>query len=978
MSTIKHTLSALSSTALLLGVISLDATANLIETHTLNNGAHFEAVAFSSDSSKLYSGDGDRSLTEWDAHSGRELHNTNIRGYGDRILGLSVSPDGSNIAISSDDPSGNKTAIIWNLRKRAIDVRLRGAPQGECGTITYDEKGEKLAIGCWDSINSDGTLQVWNARSGAPLQTKYGVSDPVIISSDGTRVGGYEDGGGFAIIDVRNGRQLMNINVQDVTSSDYSSDSRQIVTGDSRGTITIWNARNGNQIKRLTGHRGEVWSLKFSPDMRYLVSGGDDQTLRLWDVASGNLLSTENMADVVYSVAISPDSTKVAGAAGADIKIFDLGGGPPTKAAAGLAGKWQGPKGVSYVLKANGADFDVLDGGTKIALVQVSGNSVTLVTLSGLTRGTLNGKTIKWANFTSWTRQGRSTGSTKPADVSGAWTGPNGEAYDLQQSGTNVTIRSGSKTVARVTIAGKTITWGGTKGTVNNKSIRWSNNTSWNRDVVGINSPPSKNAANIAGAWTGPNGEAFNLQQSGNKITVREGNKTVSTAVTIAGNTVTWGTVKGNVNGKTINWTNGTIWTRPGNLPGNNPPGKKPANVAGAWTGPNGATYNVLQRGTKVTVRDGNKTLSSTVTIAGNTLRWGITKGTLSGNTIRWSNNTNWTRQSGVSTIISQPPTLITANVSGEWEGPGGQTYNVQQRGNKITVREGNKTLSTTVTISGTALKWGTTKGTLNANTIRWSNNTNWKRKRGSTNIISNPPGNNAPAINVSGAWYGPGGKIYSMQQSGTSITVRDGSKVIATVTIAGNTLTWGTTTGTLRGKTIRWSNNTTWSRNNTNPNQPPNNRVNVAGSWTGPNGESYVLTQNGSRVVIKQHSRTLATVTISAQTITWGGVKGTVTGNNIRWTNNTNWSRNSNSTTSTGSIFGNLNQNQNVTRYETIRCKSKLFLFHNCGVRGAKTVELVKQRSMVVCAKGQSYGLDSNGLLWVDKGCNATFKLGY
>ena len=897
MSTIKRTLCVLSSAILLIGVISLEAAANLIEIHTLNNGAYFQAVAFSTDSNKLYSGDGDRSLTEWDAHSGRELNNTNIRGYGDRILGLAVSPDGSNVAISSDDPGGNKTAIIWNLRKRAIDVRLRRAPQGKCGTITYDKKGEKLAVGCWDSINSEATLQVWNARSGAPLQTKYGLSYPVIMSSDGARVGVYEAGNGYSIIDARNGRELLNINAQDVTSADYSSDSRRIVTGDDRGMITIWNARNGRQIKRLTGHRREVWSLKFSSDMRYLVSGGDDETLRLWDVASGKLLSTVNMADVVYSVAISPDGTKIAGAAGADIKIFDLGGGPPTKTAANIAG---------------------------------------------------------------------------------AWTGPNGEAYDLQQSGNKVTIREGSKTVARVTIAGKTITWGGAKGTVNNKSIRWSNNTTWTRNVGVATNPPPKNAANIAGAWTGPNEEAFNLQQRSNKITVREGKKTVSTAVTIAGNTITWGTTKGTLKGQTISWSNNTVWTRPDNSSINNPPIKKPASVSGFWTGPNGTTYNVQQLGTKITVREGNKTLSATVTIAGNTLRWGITKGTVSGNTIRWSNNTIWTRQGGPSTIITQPPTLITANVSGQWEGPGGQAYNVQQRGNQITVREGNKTLSTTVTISGNSLKWGITKGTLNGSIIRWSNNTTWKRKGGTTNLISNPPTTNPPAINVSGAWKGPGGKTYNMQQSGANITVREGNKTIATVTIAGNRLKWGTSTGTLKGKTIRWSNNTTWTRGNTNINPPTNNRANIAGSWTGPHGETYVLTQNGNRVVIKQHNRTLATVTVSAQTITWGGVKGTVTGNNIRWTNNTNWSRNFNSTNSTGSIFGNLNQNQNVTRYETIRCKSKLFLFHNCGVRGAKTVELVKQRSMVVCAKDRSYGLDSNGLLWVDKGCNATFKLGY
>ena len=49
--------------------------------------------------------------------------------------------------------------------------------------------------------------------------------------------------------------------------------------------VRIWDARTGELLERLQGHRDSVYSVAFTPDERGLVSGSLDKTLKLWDVS---------------------------------------------------------------------------------------------------------------------------------------------------------------------------------------------------------------------------------------------------------------------------------------------------------------------------------------------------------------------------------------------------------------------------------------------------------------------------------------------------------------------------------------------------------------------------------------------------------------------------------------------------------------------------------------------------------------------
>ncbi len=82
----------------------------------------------------------------------------------------------------------------------------------------------------------------------------------------------------------------------------------------------------GGRWLTLSEHQDVVYSVAFSPDGTRLISAGDDQALCLRDARTGALLDTiSGHADQIYSVCFSPDGLRVAGASQAGVvKVWDL------------------------------------------------------------------------------------------------------------------------------------------------------------------------------------------------------------------------------------------------------------------------------------------------------------------------------------------------------------------------------------------------------------------------------------------------------------------------------------------------------------------------------------------------------------------------------------------------------------------------------------------------------------------------------
>jgi hypothetical protein len=127
------------------------------------------------------------------------------------------------------------------------------------------------------------------------------------------------------------------------------------------------------------------------------------------------------------------------------------------------------------------------------AAAHMDGNTIVADGWGGL-RGTVadNGRTINWANGTSWMRAGSKSGGT-PGDLGlldflGGWyfEGDRSKPASVQQRDGNLSVTNERGDTAAAHMDGNTIVadgWGGLRGTLadNGRTINWANGTSWKK-----------------------------------------------------------------------------------------------------------------------------------------------------------------------------------------------------------------------------------------------------------------------------------------------------------------------------------------------------------------------------------------------------------------------------------------------------------------------------------------------------------------
>ncbi len=247
-------------------------------------------------------------------------------GQSDQVISVAWSPDGSRLAAGGLDG----TVQIWNGRSGRLLLTYRGHHSFILG-LAWSPDGTRIA-----SASDDSTAQVWDARSGKLLFLYRSPSpteaiESVAWSPDGSRI---VIGEGIGIADgmarvwnVRAHKLLLTYHTsafRPVLHVAWSPDGSRIAS--SSGTVVeVWNAATGQHILTYDGHVGLISDVAWSPDGKDIASSSLDTTIQVWNALSGKRLFTYfGHNDLVNGLAWSPDGTTIAsGSADGTIQVWN-------------------------------------------------------------------------------------------------------------------------------------------------------------------------------------------------------------------------------------------------------------------------------------------------------------------------------------------------------------------------------------------------------------------------------------------------------------------------------------------------------------------------------------------------------------------------------------------------------------------------------------------------------------------------------
>ncbi|RCI14952.1 hypothetical protein L249_6765 [Ophiocordyceps polyrhachis-furcata BCC 54312] len=224
-----------------------------------------------------------------------------LRGHTKPVSQVRISPDGRFVASASADA----TLKIWNAATGAHIDTLVGHMAGvNCLAWTPDSKtlasgSDDKAIRLWDRITGRPKMRSRRSHlSGGEMSALRGHHNYIhclAFSPKGNILasGSYDEA--VFLWDVRAGRLMRSLPAHSdpVSGIDFCRDGTLVVSCSTDGLIRVWDTSTGQCLRTLVHEDNPaVTNVCFSPNGRFVLAFSLDNCIRLWDYVTGTVKKT--------------------------------------------------------------------------------------------------------------------------------------------------------------------------------------------------------------------------------------------------------------------------------------------------------------------------------------------------------------------------------------------------------------------------------------------------------------------------------------------------------------------------------------------------------------------------------------------------------------------------------------------------------------------------------------------------------------